>query len=200
MTLSCKEKCEAYRTTIGSSVIINDSSQVNSSYCNFHCKYKLISKLHQGSDFVLLLGEKKSNGCKVVVTKELCKDSEHLKSYLKDGMPKEAFNQQKAEKLFQETSPYKVQKLLDWYVYENYYVKVTEYDEEFKSLNDCTLNQELGHFSEKECKSISKMLLKIVFELNMNGIFHLNLKPKSVFYHKQKKRIKTLLLWFFLFS
>ena len=94
MTLSCKEKCEAYRTTTSSSIIINDSSQVNSSFCNFHCKYKIISKIEEGSDFVKLLGEKKSNGCKVVVTKELCKDSEHLKRYLKDGMPKEAFNQQ----------------------------------------------------------------------------------------------------------
>ena len=34
------------------------------------------------------------------------------------------------------------------------------------------------------------MLLKIVFELNMNGIFHLNVKPKSVLYHKQKKELK----------
>ena len=66
MTLSCKEKCEAYRTTIGSSVIINDSSQVNSSYCNFHCKYKIISKVHKGSDYVKLLVRKQVMAAKLL--------------------------------------------------------------------------------------------------------------------------------------
>ena len=70
--------------------------------------------------------------------------------------------------------------MLDWYVYNNYVVIVTRFDKGFKDLHDCTLGQGNKHFSEKDCKSIFKMLLETDSVINKNGMFNLDLKPENV--------------------
>ena len=93
------------------------------------------------------------------IKKEQFKDKDHMQRLLKDKMPEEVFTQQQAGSLFSDTSPYKVLEVLDWYIYDNYYVIVTKYDEEFQDLHDCTLKQENEQFCEKKCRSIFKMFL-----------------------------------------
>ena len=46
-------------------------------------------------------------------------------------MSGEVFAQRKSGRLFQESSPYKVEQVLDWCIFDNYYVIITEYDEKF---------------------------------------------------------------------
>ena len=91
------------------------------------------------------------------IKKKQFKDKDHMQRLLKDKMPEEVFTQQQAGSLFSDTSPYKVLEVLDWYIYDNYYVIVTKYDEEFQDLHDCTLKQENEQFCEKKCRSIFKM-------------------------------------------
>ena len=105
-------------------------------------------------------------------------------------MSGEVFAQRKSGRLFQESSPYKVEQVLDWCIFDNYYVIITEYDEKFQSLYDCTLNQIDEHFSEKECKDIFKVLSKTIYLLNKNIIFHLDLKASIFLFNTSKKELK----------
>ena len=63
-------------------------------------------------------------------------------AYSRKKIPKEVFIQQQAGRLFSEKSPYRILGVLGWYVYDIYYVIVTEYDEEFKDLYNCSLQHE----------------------------------------------------------
>ena len=215
MTLSCKEKsethdvkdrltpeetlnnpwlneCRTYKTECGSRYTIDDSIQVNSSCGKFHYKYKVKSIMYENKSRTLFGGKNKIDGRKVVIKREQFKDSDLLKRILKKNMPREVYVQKKAEALFVQKSPYKVLEVLDWYVYDNYVVIVTKYDKGFKDLYRCTRNQDDKHFSEEDCKSVFKMLLRTVSLLNKNGIFHLDLKPANVLYETNKKALKLI--------
>ena len=105
-----------YLTKNGLVVPIDDRNQVNSSFGKFHSKYEISSPEDEGNDCIEFFGENINNGCKVVIRRKQFEDSEQFEKCLIDGMPGETFAQQKSERLFRETSPYRVQKVLDWYV------------------------------------------------------------------------------------
>ena len=194
LLLNCSNwgKCETYMTKYGLRVEIDDNSQQNGSSGTFHFNYKINSKLHEGKNSIVFLGEDKIRGFKAAIKRVQFKNCEHLKTYLTGGIPDEVFVQTQAEKVAFENVSIKIVKLLDWYVYDNYFIIVTEYDDKFDDLYDSANNQDDEHFSEKECKTIFKMLFKTVDILNQNGIFHLDLKPSNIIYNIRDKKLKII--------
>ena len=86
----------------------------------------------------------------------------------------------------------RVLKVLDWYVYDSCFVIISEYDKDFESLFNCTTKQPGKHFTEEKCKTIFKLICKLIFKLNKNGIFHHDIKPENFLYNLKTEEIKLL--------
>ena len=120
-------------------------------------------------------------------------DEDDLKSYLEeDGEPSEVNCQKLAEGVQVEGGMGTVLKVHDWYVYDDYFVHITEYDPSFVTLYDHTNNQKDQRVSEEESKEIYLLLSKLVLKMNQAGVYHLDLKPSNVLYDPSSKRIKLI--------
>ena len=120
-------------------------------------------------------------------------DEEELENYLdEDGTPNEVACQKLAEDVQVQGGMGTVLKVLDWYVYDDYFVHITEYDPGFVTLYDHTNNQKDQRVGEEESKEIYLLLSKLVLEMNQKGVYHLDLKPSNVLYDPSGKRIKLI--------
>ena len=139
------------------------------------------------------LVKKNQSELKVAIKRFEYEDTSDLKESLTaEGVHKEAYVQEIAQNIVVENGTGSVLKMLDWYVYDIYFVLVTEYDEDFQCLNVCTYNQPDKHFTEDECKTIFKSICKLVMKLHENGIFHMDIKPSNFLYNTKRKEIKLL--------
>ena len=167
--------------------------QQNGSTHNFHGKYTTKTLIFSSRSCHVFVGENKDSGLNVAIKRFKLDDTCELVGYLtEDGTLREFYVQNTAQTFSVEGGKGSVLKALDWYVYNSYFLLVTDYDEDFKSLADCTLDQPDEHFTEDECKTIFKLVCKLVIKLNENGIFHLDIKPDNFLYNKIKKEIKLL--------
>ena len=115
-----------------------------------------------------------------------CDATYELREYLTEDGTLREFYVQNMEQIFNvENGKGSVLKALDWYVYDNYFVLVTEYDEDFQCLYDFNCD-------EDECKIIFKLICKLVIKIDETGIFHLDIKPDNFLYNKIRKEIKLL--------
>ena len=120
-------------------------------------------------------------------------DEEDLKSYLEeDGIPSEVAYQKLAEDVQVEGGRGTVLKVLDWYVYDDCFVAITEYDSCFVTLYDYTNSLGDQCVSEEESREIYLLLSKLVLEMNQKGVYHLDLKPSNVLYDPVSKRVKLI--------
>ena len=184
-------QCETYTTKNNTVVSIDRNKQERGSYGIFHLNYTIISVMCKTNDSIVFIG-KNTNGTKVAIKRSQFDDEDDLAGNLKYGMPLEVYIQKQAERISVEGGKGKVLKVLDWYVYDTYYVIVTEYDENFETLKCFTKNHPDGRVSEEECKYIFLLLSKLVLEMNFAGIFHLDLKPENVLYNSKSKELKLL--------
>ena len=184
-------QCETYTTKNNTVVSIDRNKQESGSYGIFHLNYTIISVMCNTTSSIVFIG-KNTNGTKVVIKRSQFYDQDHLEDNLIDDMPLEVYIQKEAERFSVEGGKGKVLKVLDWYIYDTYYVIVTEYNENFETLKCFTKNHPDGRVSEEECKYIFLLLSKLVFEMNRAGIFHLDLKPKNVLYNSKSKELKLL--------
>ena len=183
--------CVSYDTEFGTTVQIDDNKLQNGSTNSFHGKYNATasSKIFENEGTIVFLGEEKQSGLKVAIKRFEYEDTSALEECLTDeGVHKEAKVQEIAQNIVVENGTGSVLKMLDWYVYDIYFVLVTEYDEDFQCLFDCTSGQPDEHFTEDECKTIFKLVCKLVIKLNENGIFHLDIKPDNFLYNKTKRK------------
>ena len=181
--------CITYTTKNNSKLDIADSEQIYSSYKTFHSKYIVECDIFEDNRTTVFIGNNKISKLKVAIKRFKVKD---YKKYLKEKMPAEVFHQNKAVEIKVKNVKARVLKVLDWYVYDQYIVFVTEYDENFKDLFEYTMEYPDTQFSENECKIIFKLLFDLVLELNNNGIFHLDLKPGNVLYNQKTKEIRLI--------
>ena len=186
--------CVSYETEFGT-VQIDDNKLQHGSADSFHAKYNATSssKIFETKGSIVFLGEEKQSRLKVAIKRFEYEDTSQIKECLiDDRVLEEAYVQKKAQDIVVENGTGSVLKMLDWYVYDIYFVLVTEYDEDFQCLTVCTYNQPGGHFTEDECKTISKSICKLVMKLHENGIFHMDIKPSNFLYNTKRKEIKLL--------
>ena len=185
--------CQSYTTDSDTVVSIDDSKQQNGSFGKFHSKYTVVSDLCETDNSVLWVGKTKNAcGTEVVVKRSHFDDEDDLAGYLENGTPIEVAVQKRAEDIAVKGGRGKVLKIFDWYVYDTYYVIVTEYDSGFESLYNFTNSRDGEHLSEEECKEIFLLLSKLVLRMNRAGIYHLDLKPSNVLYHPESGRLKLI--------
>ena len=188
--------CVSYETKFGTTVQIDDKKLQNGSTDSFHDKYNATSslKIFEQEGCIVFLGEEKHSGLNVAIKRFECKETSVFEACLnEDGIRlQEVYVQEIAQNINVDDGKGSVLKVLDWYVYNLYFVVVTEYDEEFQSLFDCTYDQPEERFTEDECKTIFKLICKLIIKLNDNGIFHLDIKPSNFLYNTKRKEIKLL--------
>ena len=120
-------------------------------------------------------------------------DEDDLDNYLdEDGTPSEVACQKLAENVQVENGMGTVLKVHDWYVYDDYFVVITEYEFGFITLYDYTNNQKDQRVSEEESRAIYLLLSKLVLKMNQKGVYHLDLKPSNVLYNPMSKRVKLI--------
>ena len=142
---------------------------------------------------MLWVGETRGCGAEVVVKRARFDDEDELADLLEeDGTPIEVACQKRAEDVEVGGGVGTVLKVLDWYVYDDCFVVITEYDPELTTLYGYTNCQEGGCVSEEECKHIYLLLSELVSEMNRAGVYHLDLKPSNVLYDPDSKRIELI--------
>ena len=182
-------KFKSYKAIKTKGVTTNERQQEISSSSTFLSKYEIVSKLFESKSTMVYLGKNNKTHQKVAIKIFRIINN---KTNQEENVPEEVLCQKKAEKISVQNGRGSVLKIIDWYVYNEYLTIVTEYDENFKSLKDCVINQRNEHFSEIECKTIFKLLLELIQKLNKKGIFHLDLKPDNVLYNFETKELKLI--------
>ena len=178
-----------YKAMENKGVSTNKRQQEINSSSTFLSKYEIVSKLFESKSTIVYLGKNNKTQQKVAI--KIFRITSY-KTNVEENIPEEVLCQKKAEKISVQNGRGSVLKIIDWYVYNEYLTIVTEYDENFKSLKDCVINQRNEHFSEIECKTIFKLLLELIQKLNKKGIFHLDLKPDNVLYNVETKELKLI--------
>lgn len=173
---------------------IDDSKLKSTSSSFFSSKYKTTSEelFRKERECVVFVGENKFTRSKVAVKRYQCVSEESLAKLVTDKKPIEVDIQEKAKDISVACGRGRVLEILDWYVYDTYFVTVTEYDEEYKDLFDVVADSTSGYFDEEECKTIFRVILELVSELNKKGIFHLDIKPDNFLYKRKTGEIKIL--------
>ena len=187
--------CVSYDTKFGTTVQIDDNKLLNGSTNSFHDKYNATSssKIFENEGSIVFLGEENESRLKVAIKRFECKDISEFEDSLTDNdIPQEVYVQKIAQNINVDNGKGSVLKVLDWYVYDIYFVIITEYDEDFECLYDCTYDQPDEHFTEEQCKIIFKLICKLIIKLNENGIFHLDIKPSNFLYNTKTEEIKLL--------
>ena len=168
---------------------IRDGKQIFGSSKSFNLKYYVDYELFKSSQTAVHVGRNRQTQLKVAV--KFFKVNSY-KDYLVKDTPKEVVLQKRAEKISVRKGKGTVLKVLDWYVHQQKYIFVTEYNKDFKSLAHYKPKRSCQTGREKECKAIFKLLFKLITELNKNGIYHLDLKAENVLYNKKTKEIKLI--------
>ena len=180
---------------------IDDSKLKSTSSSTFYSKYKTTSKeLFRDEKSVVFVGKNKFTQSKVAVKRYQCASEEKLAKMVTNKKPIEVDIQEKAKDISVACGRGRVLETLDWYVYDTYFVTVTEYDVEYVDLFDVVANSTASYFDENECKTIFCLILELVSELNKKGIFHLDIKPDNFLYKRKTKEIKILDFGFALFK
>ena len=182
-------KCMTYNFENNRTVTIDDSNQILSSSKTFHSKYIVETDIFQNKYTNVFRGKNKFSQVEVAIKRFMVGD---YRDDLVGNVPKEVFYQQKAEQVNIQNGKGTVLKVFDWYVYDKYFVIVTEYDENFRCLFNCVEDEDDKHLNEEECKIIFKLLFELVFELNKLGIFHMDLKAENVLYNREVNEIKLI--------
>ena len=172
-------------------VIIEDNEQLYSSSETFNSKYTTGNVIFESENTIVFAGEDKLSQLPVAIKLIKVEDYQYIR-YLKGNIPEEFLVQKIADKVNVQNGKGTVLEVMDWYVYDDQIIIVTEYDEDFEDLYDCTTDNDNEHFSEKEGKVIFKLLFELVRELNGLGIFHLDLKPSNVLYNVINQEMKLI--------
>ena len=183
------KECKTYTTAEKATVTIDDSKQIGSSSGAFHSKYIVERDIFESRQTVVFKGKTKSSQTNVAIKRFKVTN---YKDYLMENVPEEAFHQKIAEQVNIRNGKASVLKMLDWFIYDEYFVFVTEYDRDFIDLFDCTFYSRKRLFSENESKIIFKLLFELVGELHKIGIFHLDIKPENFLYNYKKHQIKLI--------
>ena len=168
---------------------IRDGKQIFGSSKSFNLKYYVDYELFKSSQTAVHVGRNRQTQLKVAV--KFFKVGSY-KDYLVKDTPKEVVLQKRAEKISVRKGKGTVLKVLDWYVYQQKYIFVTEYNEDFESLLNYKPKGSCQIDLEKECKYIFKLLFKLIRKINKKGIYHLDLKAENVLYNKKTKEIKLI--------
>ena len=132
--------CQATVDDISSSdinrlLIDSEQQQQHGSADNFHDKYKTKSIIFKNQSCIVFLGETKKSSLNVSIKRPQCNDTYELREYrTEDGTLRKCYVQNMAQIFNVENGKGSVLKALDWYVYDNYFVLVTEYDEVFECV------------------------------------------------------------------
>ena len=176
-------------------VEIDDRKLKRRSADNFHDNYKIVSKIFENEDCIVFLGEDKNSGGNVAIKRFDCGDASDLEDiYLNEDGELEEYRVQNLAQCFQtEDCKAAVLGVSDWFVYDTYFVMVTDYEERFKhSLFDLTSDQAGGHFTEEKCKIIFKLILKLIVKLNNYDVYHLDVKPSNILYDPSAREMRLL--------
>ena len=184
-----EDKIQQYILKSKTKFIIDDNKQKCSSCKTFHSTYTIESLLFENENTMVFVGKNKLSHLQVAIKLFKVRD---YRRYLEENIPEEFLIQKIAEKVKVQNGKGTVLKVIDWYVYDDQIIIVSEYDKHFKSLHDCTTKKDNKHFSEKGSKTIFKLMFDLVRKLNGICIFHLDLKPSNVLYNVINQEMKLI--------